>query len=152
MTEFLDTFATELGDAAQLHQPGNLSHPPLSMDATQVPLSGGDDPAYGEVRWRTLVNGTPDAPREMVFGIAEFGPGDRLLPHRHTPGEVYFGLEGSGTVTIDGVAHEIRPGVALYIPADAEHGTVAGPDGLRFVYSFAALDFESIVYRFSATA
>lgn len=152
MTEFLDTFATELGDASQLNQAGNLPHPPLCVDAASVPLAGGDDPAFGEVRWRTLVNGTPDAPRELVFGIAEFGPGDRLMPHRHTPAEVYFGLEGAGIVTIDGVAHEIRAGVALYIPADAEHGTVAGPDGLRFAYSFASQDFESIAYRFSATA
>lgn len=152
MTEFLDSFASEMGETTQLHQPGNLPHAPLSVDAATVPLSGGDDPTYGEVRWRTLVNGTPDTPREMVFGIAEFGPGDRLMPHRHTPAEVYFGLEGSGVVTIDGVDHEIRAGVALYVPADAEHGTVAGPDGLRFVYSFASQDFESIVYRFSATA
>ncbi|MBY6141667.1 cupin domain-containing protein [Leisingera daeponensis] len=152
MTAELTTLAADLGDAEQLHQPSNLPHAPLAVDAAQVPLAGGTDPAYGEVRWRTLINGSDDAPRDMVLGIAEFGPGGRLLPHRHDPAEFYFGLEGTGMVTIDGIPHEIRPGVAIYVPGGAEHGTVAGRDGLRFAYGFAAPSFEQIQYRFSAQA
>lgn len=152
MTDLLDSFAAEIGTATPLHQASNLPHAPLAVDAAHVPLSGGTDPAYGEVRWRTLINGTPEAPRDLVLGLAEFGPGHRLLPHRHAPAEFYLGLEGSGTVTIDGVPHHIAPGIALYIPGDAEHGTVAGPDGLRFAYGFPSAGFESIEYRFSASA
>lgn len=151
-TDLIESFAIDVEPATQLNQAGNLPHAPLSVDAAQVPLSGGTDPAYGEVRWRTLINGTPETPRDLVFGIAEFGPGDRLLPHRHTPAELYFGLEGTGTVTIDGVPHHIGPGVAIYVPGDAEHGTVAGPDGLRFAYGFASQAFEHIEYRFTASA
>lgn len=152
MTENLDSFATDIGNAERLNQASNLPFPPLSTDASQVPLSGGVDPTYGEVRWRTLINGTEDHPRDMVLGIAEFGPGDRLLPHRHDPAEFYFGLEGEGTVTIDGVPHRIGAGIALYVPGGAEHGTVAGENGLRFAYGFASPSFEGIEYRFSAKA
>ena len=152
MTDQLDTFATDFGDTELLHQPSNLPHPPLAVDAAHVPLSGRTDPTYGEVRWRTLINGTAEHPRDLVLGIAEFGPGDRLLPHRHDPAEFYFGLEGCGTVTIDGTPHHIAPGIALYVPGGAEHGTVAGENGLRFAYGFATQSFEEIEYRFSASA
>jgi quercetin dioxygenase-like cupin family protein len=146
----MTTLATDLGDAEQLHQASNLPHPPLVVDAAQVPLSGGTDPAYGEVRWRTLINSCAQNARDMVLGIAEFEPHGRLLPHRHDPAEFYFGLEGSGIVTIDGTPHEIRAGVAIYVPAGAEHGTQAGDAGLRFAYGFAEPSFEQIEYRFSA--
>lgn len=149
-TEPLNTLADTLGDVSTLHAPSNLPHPPLAVDAAHVALSGGSDPAYGEVRWRTLINGSQTAPRDMVLGIAEFEAFGRLLPHRHTPAEFYFGLDGEGTVTVDGVPHRIAPGVALYIPGDAEHSTMAGPDGLRFAYGFATQSFEEIEYRFSA--
>jgi len=152
MTEQLTTLAADLGGTEALHQAGNLPYPPLVVDAAQVPLAGGTDPAYGEVRWRTLINGTTDTPRDMVLGIAEFEPNGRLLPHRHDPSEFYFGLDGSGTVTIDGVAHQIASGVAIYVPGGAEHGVQAGPNGLRFTYGFPSNSFEEIEYRFSAPA
>ncbi len=152
MTHELDTLATDYSETVIVHCASNLAHPPLATDAAHVPLSGGTDPSYGEVRWRTLINGTQASPRDLVLGIAEFGPGDRLLPHRHDPAEFYLGLDGEGTVTIDGVVHQIRQGVALYVPGGAEHGVVAGEDGLRFAYGFASQGFEHIEYRFSATA
>ncbi|MEQ9694362.1 cupin domain-containing protein [Shimia sp. SDUM112013] len=130
--------------------PAEPSSTAFSLDAANVPLEGGTDPAYGTVRWRTLINGNSDAPKEFVLGIAEFDPHGMLHPHRHDAAEFYFGLEGRGTVTIDGIPHEIAPGVAIYVPANAEHGTVAGPEGLRFSYGFAESSFADITYRFSA--
>lgn len=146
----LTTLANDLGSTEQLNLASNLPHAPLVVDAAQVPLAGGTDPSYGEVRWRTLINSCAEKSRDMVLGIAEFEPHGRLLPHRHDPAEFYFGLDGSGVVTIDGTPHEIRAGVAIYVPAGAEHGTEAGADGLRFAYGFAEPSFEKIEYRFSA--
>ncbi len=128
----------------------NLPHAPLSVDAAQVPLVGGTDPKYGEVQWRTLINGSDTVERDLVLGIAEFGPGHRLKPHRHAPGEFYFGLEGDGIVTIDGTDHPITPGIAIYVPGNAEHGTVAGEQGLKFAYGFPNSRFEDIEYNFTA--
>lgn len=149
----ITTLATDLSDTEQVHQASNLPHPPqdhlMVVDAAQVPLSGGTDASFGEVRWRTLINSCSEKSRDMVLGIAEFEPHGRLLPHRHDPAEFYLGLEGAGTVTIDGTPHEMRPGVAIYVPANAEHSTQAGPDGLRFAYGFAESSFEQITYRFT---
>ncbi|WP_417723542.1 cupin domain-containing protein [Salipiger sp.] len=118
-------------------------------NADCAPLEGGEDPAFGSVRWKTLFCADRTATSGMVMGIAEFGPEGTLLPHRHGPAEIYFGLSGSGTTTIDGIAHEIAPNVAIFIPADAEHGTVAGPEGLRFLYVFPQDRFSDVHYRFS---
>ncbi|MEX0283683.1 MAG: cupin domain-containing protein [Paracoccaceae bacterium] len=152
MTQFHDSFATDLSDVAPLQQAGNLPNAPLASHIDDVPLSGGTDPAFGEVRWRTLIDGTDASLRDLVLGIAEFGPGDRLFPHRHAPAEFYLGLDGDGVVTIDGEPHAIGPGVAIYVPGNAEHGTVAGANGLRFAYGFASGSFDGISYVFSATA
>lgn len=79
------------------------------------------------------------------------GPNDFLLPHRHSAAEVYLGLEGEGTVTIAGVGYRMAPGIALFVPEEAEHSTVAGPSGLRFLYVFAKDRFSDVHYAFSPT-
>jgi quercetin dioxygenase-like cupin family protein len=132
--------------------PANVAVPPgagFAIACDAAPLEGGDDPAFGTVRWRTLICADRTPSSGVVLGVAEFGPGDTLLPHRHGPAEVYYGLSGSGTVTIEGVAHEIRAGIAVYIPAEAEHAVVAGRQGLRFAYTFPTGRFAEVDYRFT---
>jgi len=119
-------------------------------NADHAPLEGGTDPAFGTVCWRTLFSADRTATAGMVLGVAEFGPNGTLLPHTHTPAEFYFGLSGDGIVTIDGIAHDLRSGVALFIPGDTEHGTTAGPDGLRFLYGFPTDRFSDVEYLFTA--
>jgi quercetin dioxygenase-like cupin family protein len=122
---------------------------PIRLEAADQPLEGGVDPAFGTVRWRTLFCGDRTQTGGVVMGIAEFAPGGTLLPHRHSPAEVYFGLDGAAVVTVDGVPNPMGPGTALYIPGDAEHGTVAGPDGFRMLYVFPRDRFSEVEYRFS---
>lgn len=124
---------------------------PQRIEASDVPLEGGDDPAFGTVRWRTLFCADRMPTQDMVMGIAEFPPFGTLLPHRHSPSEVYFGLEGSAVVTVDGLVQVMGPGTALFIPADAEHGTVAGAQGFRMLYVFPRDRFSDVTYRFSAS-
>ncbi|MBN9886960.1 cupin domain-containing protein [Salipiger abyssi] len=121
----------------------------VMADAANTPLEGGEDPAFGSVFWRTLFCADRTPTKGMVLGIAEFGPMGTLLPHRHGPAEIYFGLSGAGIVTIDGVPHPLGPEIALFIPEEAEHGTVAGPEGLRFLYVFPRDRFADVEYRFS---
>ncbi|MEM1429412.1 MAG: cupin domain-containing protein [Pseudomonadota bacterium] len=137
---------------AALEAPANVPDAPgegFAIDAADRPLEGGENPAFGTVRWRTLVCGDMSPSSGLVLGVAEFGPGGTLELHRHAPAEVYFGLDGAGIVTIEGVAHEIRPGVAVYVPPEAEHGVVASADGLRFAYSFPTARFAEVDYRFT---
>jgi len=122
---------------------------PQRVEALEQPLEGGDDPAFGTVRWRTLFCADRTQTGGVVVGIAEFAPGGTLLPHRHSPAEVYFGLEGSAVVTVDGLAQPMSTGTALFIPGDAEHGTVAGPEGFRMLYVFPRDRFSDVEYRFS---
>lgn len=157
MPQTRDTALDLSFDAPGISHPeaDNSPHPPsgaaFSVAAANVPVEGGD-PTYGTVTWRTLINGSTNAPKEFVLGIAEFDAHGTLLPHRHAPAEFYFGLEGSGIVTIDGTAHVIAAGTAIYVPGNAEHGVLAGADGLRFAYGFAEPGFETIAYHFSAAA
>ena len=120
-----------------------------AIHADQVALEGGTNPEYGTVKWRTLIDGSPCTPKEFVLGVAEMGPHGTLPAHRHEPAEFYLGLEGDGIVTIEGVAYQIKAGVAIYLPANAEHGVLAGADGLRFAYGFAEGNFQGIQYNFS---
>ncbi|MEO1680221.1 MAG: cupin domain-containing protein [Pseudomonadota bacterium] len=138
--------------ANALEAPANVPVAPghgFAVDVAELPLERDPDTGFGSCGWRTLICGDRTPSSGMVMGVAEFGPGETLEPHRHGPAEVYFGLTGTGVVTIEGVAHEIRPGVAVYLPPEAEHGTVAGSTGLTFAYCFPTGRFADVDYRFS---
>jgi hypothetical protein len=49
---------------------------------------------------------------------------------------------------IEGVAHPLAPGVALYIPGGAVHGVPLAAGPLKWFYTFAADSFADIRYRF----
>ena len=55
-----------------------------------------------------------------------FAPGQELSEHTASVPAVIHVLRGAGTVTLDGVAHEARPGSLYYMPADLRHAVVAG--------------------------
>ena len=38
-------------------------------------------------------------------------------------------MDGELTITLDGTAHSLRPGDAVYVPADSEIRLDGGPDG-----------------------
>src|SRR5579871_6363566 len=136
-----------------------MQKPPASSDrprafavtASETPVEGYDDRQSGNLTWRTLIsaNRTPSA--EMTVGVAIFPPHGTLNRHRHEPAEFYFGLTGSGTVTVEGERFAINPGIAIYIPGNSEHSIEAGSSGLSLLYGFARGDFDSIAYQFTHT-
>jgi quercetin dioxygenase-like cupin family protein len=134
----------------------NLPEKPSSCGAGFVtllddqPIEGGFDASCGDVTWQTLISGDQTDSNGLVLGLATFPANGVLHLHRHTPPEFYFGMSGSGIVTLDGVEYPIVAGTAVYIPSDVEHGVVAGPDGLTFSYGFGEDSFSAIEYRFSA--
>lgn len=119
------------------------------IDAQDCAPARWDDPARGTLSWRMLFAGEVTPTDGLVCGIAEMQPGETFSLHRHAEPEVYFGLEGEGSVIIDGIAHRLAPGVALYIPSMAEHGVPEATQNLRWFYTFARDRFGEIVYHFT---
>jgi quercetin dioxygenase-like cupin family protein len=61
-------------------------------------------------------------------------------------------LSGRGTVTIEGVVHNVDPGRMLFIPGGAQHQiNNVDEEELLILYVFAISDFSKIQYHFSAT-
>ncbi len=143
----LDTFAIK-----QNRVPTATNDKPIGFVTAlgDQPIEGGFDPVFGDVTWQTLISGDKTLSNGVVLGVATFAANGVLHLHRHTPPEFYFGLTGSGTVMLHGQPVEIVPGAAIFIPSNAEHGVIAGPTGLTFVYGFGEDAFSEIEYRFSA--
>ena len=115
------------------------------------PVEGGNNPVYGDVTWRTLISSDRTPTSDLLLGVAEFAAHGVLHLHRHEPAEFYMCLTGSGIVTIDGVEHIVKSGSAVFVPGNAEHGVVAGAEGLTFAYGFAQHSFADVDYVFSTS-
>ncbi len=75
-----------------------------------------------------------------------------LEPHRHRQAEIYFVLEGAGSLTVDGVESTITAGSAAFIPGNAEHSVINhSANLLRIFYVFPTDSFAEVVYRFSGS-
>lgn len=121
---------------------------PARVDADTLQDERWQDQARGTIRFRTLIS-APDTPTDsLVCGVAMMATGETFALHSHAHPEVYFGLEGEGEVMIDGQAHRLAPGVALFIPGGAIHGVPLAASPLRWFYTFAADSFADIRYRF----
>jgi quercetin dioxygenase-like cupin family protein len=121
----------------------------LRIDTAALPEATWDSPEKGTVRWQSVFSKGETETDSLTCGVGIIRPGEHFAAHRHAHAEVYFGLEGRGTAVIDGQPHEISPGVALFIPGNAEHGIPVAHETLRWFYTFAADSFDEITYRFT---
>jgi oxalate decarboxylase/phosphoglucose isomerase-like protein (cupin superfamily) len=75
--------------------------------------------------------------------------GGVLKPHRRRQAEIYFVHEGTGSLTVNGVATTISMATAAFIPGDAEHSVRNDSTAtLKIFYVFPADCFSDVVYRF----
>ncbi|MCS7020902.1 MAG: cupin domain-containing protein [Gemmataceae bacterium] len=97
-------------------------------EAPQVPC-----PCGLSTRILTAADGAPCSVHVTVIR-------DALLHyHRHTT-EVYYILEGSGKIELDGAWHAVEPGTVVWIPPGVRH-RVFSPEGLRtIVFALPAFD------------
>jgi len=79
--------------------------------------------------------GLPTAPvRNQSLAEATLAPGQTTQRHYHRESEeLYYLLDGSGRMEIDGETAEVGPGDAILIPPGAWHQIHAGADGARFL-------------------
>ena len=123
------------------------------VNEPSLPLERWDDPAPGTCMWRTMISADVASTDTFSTGIAYFAPGETLAAHRHSHAEVYFVLEGELEVTIDGIKHCVTPNTTIFIPGNAEHGTLnAASKPARIFYCFATDRFSDVNYQFSSPA
>ena len=123
---------------------------PVVIRTVDREFEGWDDPAKGRVGWRTLFSAERTPTEALTAGVAELQAGGWLGLHRHSPPEIYYILEGTGVVTLEGEEHAVEAGAAVFIPGDAEHGIRnTGGTPLRFLYAFPVDAFGAVTYRFS---
>jgi len=108
------------------------------------------DATRGNASWFTFFSSDVTPTDSMSAGIMEIPPhGGILEPHRHEQAEIYFVFEGTGLLTIEGVASMITPGTAAFIPGGAEHSLRNdAANVLRIFYVFPTDSFADVVYRF----
>ena len=123
---------------------------PLVISESDVARDSWDDTIKGVLGFRTLFSAGTTATQALTAGVADLNAGDWLGLHRHTPAEIYYIVQGHGTVTLDGADYAASAGTAVYIPGGTEHGIRnTGPTPLRFFYAFAVDSFDDVTYRFS---
>lgn len=104
---------------------------------------------HGRIRWKTLICANRTDSRELTMGMVEFPPGQSLQRHRHPECEVYYVIEGTGEMEIDGEYHALCKGTAVFVPGDALHSLRnTGTATLTLVYTFAADSFDEVRYTY----
>ncbi|KAJ9637836.1 hypothetical protein H2201_007771 [Coniosporium apollinis] len=131
-------------------QPAQAVVLPSNYTSTNPPESFADS-HRGELTWHTLFSNPSTPTSNMSAGIAVCPPRTgHLRQHRHAQAEIYYILEGRGTVVVNGVEHPVEKGCAVFIPGDAEHGvTNDAEDELKWLYVFPTGAFTDVHYRFS---
>ena len=69
----------------------------------------------------------------MTVARYEFTRGATIHEHQHPQEELYEVLEGELELTVDGVTHVARPGVAAIVPGNARHSVRALTDGRAII-------------------
>lgn len=110
-----------------------------------------EDPARGNVAWRTLFTHPTTPTTDLSAGIAICpGYSGSLSSHRHAQAEIYYILQGQGVATLDGVGYDVEKGSAIFIPGDMEHSVRnTEAEELRWLYVFPSTRFSDVIYHFS---
>ena len=79
--------------------------------------------------------------RYLTTTLVEIEPGGAQRIHQHAPEQVYFILEGSGEMTVDGETRVVETGDCVFVPSGKPHGITNRGDGLLRYFSAAAPPF-----------
>lgn len=94
---------------------------PTDAAATVVRHEGEAPRERSTCGWRDLLISRQDQGRVAAWAHAVDIDGARAHYHRRAT-ELYYVLDGEGTVTLDGVAHPVRKGSIVHIPPGVVHG------------------------------
>lgn len=65
----------------------------------------------------------------MIVALMRMEAGTGAVAHSHPNEQWIYVLEGTFEAVIEGASHIVKPGSAVYIPANAEHFGRASPEG-----------------------
>jgi mannose-6-phosphate isomerase-like protein (cupin superfamily) len=125
---------------------------PVVLSDSDISARASETSPLGNVSWKTLFTSSRTPTDSLSTGIAVCPPRTgHLCAHRHEQAEVYYIIEGRGTVKIEGKESDVQAGSVVFIPGDAEHAIWnLGEEPLRWFYVFPVDDFwGDVVYRFS---
>jgi mannose-6-phosphate isomerase-like protein (cupin superfamily) len=101
------------------------------------------------VRWWTLLSKDRTPSAGLTAGIAEI-PIDAVVPergHSHDQNELYFILDGEGTLHTQTGKKQVVKGDTIFLPGGAEHHiTNSGMEILRLLYVFDTDSFNDVKY------
>jgi mannose-6-phosphate isomerase-like protein (cupin superfamily) len=106
------------------------------VDPEQMPVW--QDPP-GNQRLARLIGDDNCGAKTLSAGMYWLAPGQRTIVDVH-PGteEIYYVVQGKGTLILDGVAGEVRGGMAVHIPAGVGHQSInTGDQDLCYFYVYA---------------
>ena len=121
---------------------------PVVTDIGHRPREALSD-TFGSFSWFTLFDKAITPTMGLTAGVAEFEPGEGGREHRHEQPEMYYILEGIGSLSIDGEVQEVSTGSAIYVPGNSLHCVRNRSDALlKLLYVFPADGINDVVYRF----
>ncbi len=124
---------------------------PVIVHEEDCEVESWSDEVKGYVEWRTLISGDRTRTHSLTSGVAEIpvGVSNDYRMHRHSPVEMYYILEGSGSIKIVDDEFGVRKGSTVFIPGNVAHCLInTGDVPLRLLYVFSADSFDEIEYEF----
>ena len=87
----------------------------------------------GSTVWELFHSGSSPA-KDISVAEACVGPGEETQRHEHRRSqEIYYVIEGSGTMGLGQDSFEIKAGDAIFITPGAPHNIRAGLEGIRIL-------------------
>lgn len=76
--------------------------------------------------------------RGIQAGIIRLHAGEKDTQGPHSVDEVYYVIEGSAFIKLDGRDHEIRQGTSIFVPAKADHKFHGNKQDLVIFYALGS--------------
>jgi len=77
---------------------------------------------------KRLIHPSTIGSKNIAVSICYLNPGEEITKHRHEFEEVYFILNGEGTMTLEDQTIRLEKNLLVYIPGNALHGQINDGD------------------------
>ena len=99
-----------------------------------------------------LVERATTGTRAFTMGAQTIAAGAEVPEHKHAEEEILFVYAGTGRITVAGVAHEVGPETAVFVPGDTYHRIQnTGPHELRMTFTLSPPGYEEFFRNLART-